>query len=124
MVLYLRKKGSLPYMCTRTSEGASNGPKAFCCERSTCVFLKLVSMAGDTLHAKVGSRLDTFPNRPTTSTGLRTRLLFLRVVREIQRGRLQYFEADMAPKLARRRTTPRERTLSRLLYPTSDRNNS
>ncbi|GFT18431.1 hypothetical protein TNCV_4059351 [Trichonephila clavipes] len=74
MVLYVRKKGSLPYISSRSvmSEGIPYGPK-----RSDAnvphVFPKAVSQVGDTLHAKVGSRLDAFRNRPTTSTRSRTR---------------------------------------------------
>ncbi|GFV24439.1 hypothetical protein TNCV_5024641 [Trichonephila clavipes] len=56
----------------RGRQRASHGPK-----HSDAgiphVFPKPVSIVGDTLHAKVGSRLDAFLNRPTTSTTSRTR---------------------------------------------------
>ncbi|GFW87033.1 hypothetical protein TNCV_1922591 [Trichonephila clavipes] len=63
MVLYVRKKGSLPYIGSRTSEGIP-WAKAFICQRSTCVSKARFQGWG---HAKVGSHLDAFPNRPTTS---------------------------------------------------------
>ncbi|GFU15980.1 uncharacterized protein TNCV_2368991 [Trichonephila clavipes] len=48
--------------------------QSFSCECYTCVFPKPASKAGDPPCAKVGSRLDAFLNRPTTSTISRTRL--------------------------------------------------
>ncbi|GFW90102.1 hypothetical protein TNCV_3485541 [Trichonephila clavipes] len=68
MLSYLREKGDLPYICSRsvTSDGIP-WPK-----RSDVsaphVFPKPVSKVGNTPYAKVGSRLDTIPNYTTTST--------------------------------------------------------
>ncbi|GFV45599.1 hypothetical protein TNCV_1213291 [Trichonephila clavipes] len=56
----------------RGRQRASHGPKRYDAS-APHVFPKPVSMVGDTLHAKVGSCLDAFPNRPTTSTRSRTR---------------------------------------------------
>ncbi|GFW87275.1 hypothetical protein TNCV_4313981 [Trichonephila clavipes] len=63
------KEGQLAlYMLERSSQG----PKRF--NKSVPhVFPKPVSKVRDTIHAKVGSRLDAFTNRPSTSTRSRTR---------------------------------------------------
>ncbi|GFW87050.1 hypothetical protein TNCV_1922761 [Trichonephila clavipes] len=87
MVRYVRKKGSLPYIGSRTSEGIP-WAKAIRCERSTCVSKARFQGWG---HAKVGSRLDAFPNRPTTS-----RLPVACNACDLK-GRLPYFEGP--PKI-------------------------
>ncbi|GFU51565.1 hypothetical protein TNCV_81991 [Trichonephila clavipes] len=78
-------------------------------------------MVGDTPYAKVGFRLDAFPNRPTKSTMSRTRPPGTFSARD-PKGRPPYFEANTPPKLGETGNDPLKRTLSRLLYLTSDPN--
>ncbi|GFW57199.1 hypothetical protein TNCV_541151 [Trichonephila clavipes] len=69
---FILERRAVCLIYARRRQRASHGPK-----RSDAsvphVFPKPVSKVGDTLHAMVGSRLDAFSNRPTTSTRSRTR---------------------------------------------------
>ncbi|GFW42093.1 uncharacterized protein TNCV_1905511 [Trichonephila clavipes] len=68
------REGLFPLIYARGArrQRASHGPKPSDANVSH-VFPKPVFKVGDTPYAKVGSRLDAFPNRSTTSTMLRTR---------------------------------------------------
>ncbi|GFX14466.1 hypothetical protein TNCV_1616491 [Trichonephila clavipes] len=101
---------------------ASHGPKLSDASIPH-VFPKPISKAEYRPYTKVGSRLDTMPNRPTTSTISRTRPLVACSACD-PKGRPSYFEADMPPKLGETGNDRLERTLSRHLYPTSDPNDS